>query len=67
MLVVGSEAIFGAVSFAGGVTVLTSLGSDTVDVAMVALGAVVFNAVITVFTAAIFASDLDAFSRHFFF
>jgi hypothetical protein len=66
MLVVGSEAIFGAVSFAGGVTAVTSLGSDIVDMNMVAFGAIVFDAIITVFTAAIFASDLDMFLCHFF-
>ena len=70
VLVVGSgaiyKAVFGAISFAGGVMAVTSLGSDVVDVAMVALGAVVFNAVITVFTAVIFTFKLDAFSCHFF-
>jgi hypothetical protein len=71
MLVVGSEAVyeavFGAILFAGGVTAVTSLGSNIVNIATVTLGAIVFDAVITAFTAVIFAFKLDAFLRHFFF
>jgi hypothetical protein len=50
-----------AVSFADGVTAVASLGSSVVD------GAIVLNAVVTAFTAAIFAFKSNAFSRRFFF
>jgi hypothetical protein len=54
------------VSSVGSAAVVTSLGGNVVKVAVLAFGAIVLDAVITVFTAAIFAFNLDAFSRHFF-
>ena len=43
------------------------LGNNIVNGAVVALGAIVLDAVITAFTAAIFMFKLNTFLRHFFF
>ena len=55
-----NEAVCGAILFASGLMVIVSLG----DVAILAVRAAVLEAVITVFTAAIFTQRV--FSRHFF-
>jgi hypothetical protein len=60
------EAMLAAVLFACGVAIISSLGDDDFDMAVLAFDASVLDAIITAFTAAIFAFDLDAFSRHFF-
>jgi hypothetical protein len=57
---------FDAVLFAGGAVVVASLGGNGSDVARLAFGVAVFDAIITAFTAAILAFKLDAFSHHFF-
>jgi hypothetical protein len=44
-----------------------AVGDDDFDAAVLAFGASVLGAISTVFTAAIFAFKLGAFSRHFFF
>jgi hypothetical protein len=73
--VVDSRAVYNAVlavSLAGGVMAVLSLGDGIVDVAVVVVGADVLDVVNMAFTAAIFAFKLyafklDVFSRHFFF
>ena len=55
-----------AVSSVSSAAVVTALGGNVVMVAILAFGAVVLDAIITAFTAAIFAFKLDAFSRHVF-
>ena len=71
MLIIGSgaiyEAVLGTFSFASGVVAVSSLGNGVVDVAVVAVGADILDAVITAFTAAMFAFKLNALSRPFFF
>jgi hypothetical protein len=58
-------AILGAVSFVSSVMAVSSLRDGIVDVAVVAVGADVFDVVNTVFTAAI-STFRCTFSRHFF-
>jgi len=61
------DAVLAAVSFASsGVAMISSLGDDNFDIAVLTFRVVVLDAVITVFTAAIFTFKLDAFSCHFF-
>jgi hypothetical protein len=62
VVVVGSVAVYKLLSGA----VITTLGGNVARVAVFAFAAIVLDAVITVFTAAIFALGC-AFSHHFFF
>ena len=59
--------VFGAILFVGLAVVATALGGSVAKVAVFAFGAVVFGAVITALTAAVFSFKLGALSRHFFF
>ena len=72
VVVVGCVAVYEpmifAVSSVSSAAVVTALGGDVVRVAALAFGADVLDAaVITEFTAIMFAFILDALSRHFFF
>jgi hypothetical protein len=58
---------FGTVSFMGVTVVVASLGGNGADRAVLTFRGVVLDAIITVFTAAILAFMLSAFSHHFFF
>lgn len=61
------EAVLAVVSLTSDVAMISSsLGDDDFDAVVLAFGASVLDAVGTAFTAAIFASKMDAFSRHFF-
>jgi hypothetical protein len=55
--------MFAVVFIAGGAVVVSSLGSNSSDMAF---GAAVLDAIITVFTAVIFTFNLDVFSHHLF-
>jgi hypothetical protein len=70
VVVAGSVAVYelfsGAVSSVSPAAVVTALGGNVVRVAVLACRADVFDAVVTAFTAIMFAFRLNAFSRHFF-
>jgi hypothetical protein len=55
-----------AVSSVSSAVIVTALCGNVADIAVLAVKAAVFDAVITAFIAAILAFKLDAFSRHFF-